>query len=279
MGIDVIKLGGDAPAPDTPAKLDELAKVSFSDYRTAEPPLSIWMMRGELAKPAFPWWSYDAQIDGDIHALHERWSVSSPQNLFDALFLSQLKKFAGLDFCVILTGAIKSEGWSKLGDAEKDLFERGQGCVYRLEGAYNGRLTINWVPFYQRQSVVRNPSFSSLWKLFQAAKGDDAANSLCFLSLKNLRDLPAIAQLLIKSNGDRSALLADMVNFFGLYTSPMRDQYAPAAVVYSKEADLTKTFAGFQSGFAETLAAAQKELAADPSPRTAIRILSRHIAL
>src|SRR6266487_1484857 len=109
MGIEIIRLGESQEKTQAGIQSQELVQLSFRDYAVSAPSMFIWLMLGFRDRPLFPWWQYDQSIDQDIQSLNDLWSISTPQGLFDCLFLSCLKKFAGSNFFAILPGNIKSE--------------------------------------------------------------------------------------------------------------------------------------------------------------------------
>src|SRR5262245_30068870 len=140
MGMEIIRLGNSESKIVNSAETQALADLSFAVHKVEDPALSIWMMTSTIGSPMVPWWAYDAKLDEDIKRLNDLWSVTSAQSFFDCLFLSQLKRAAGPNFYVILPGYLRSEGWSTLPENARNAFLRGQGCVYRLEGAFKNKL-------------------------------------------------------------------------------------------------------------------------------------------
>lgn len=278
MGTEIIKLGESAANP-TSAGTQELAKVSYSVHQVPDPAMSIWLMSTTIGRSLVPWWSYDGAIDEDVKRLSDLWTVNSAQSFFDCLYLSQFKRSAGQNFYVIAPGYLRTEGWDKLPENSRTAYLRGQGCVYRLEGAFNSKLAINWVPFAQPQCIIKDPAFSALWPMFVASRNDDVATSIGFFSLSDVRRLPLVVSLLIQPNDDRSNELAKVVDWFGMYSSPISPDYAASAVVYSKNKTMVEQMADFQRRFDAQLAEARQMLSAQPQPTTAFRILSRFVAI
>ena len=279
MGMEIIRLGDEEAPKSIEARISELAKMSFAIHRVPDPALSIWMMSLAPGAAVVPWWTYNAAIDEDLQRLNELWSVSSAQAFFDCLFLSQFKKMAGPNLYMIAPGYLRAEGWDKLPEPARNAYLRGQGCVYRLEGAYNSKLAISWVPFAQPQSMIKDPAFSALWPMFVASRNDDVANSIGFFCLSDVRKLPQVTSLLIQQNENRSADLASVVDWFGIYSSPLTPEHSACAVFYSKEEAQMTRFSEFQAKFDVMLNEARSALRASPTPNTAFRILSRHIAI
>ncbi len=279
MGIDIIRLNDSQIEPGSTVDPKDLAQLTCRDYSVENPNMYIWLMAALRDRALFPWWSYDHQLEQEMRTLNELWSVSTQQSLFDCLFLSSLKRFAGSHFFAILPGNIKNEGWGKLRESDRTTFLRGQGCVYHMQGSFDSKLSINWVPFWQPQSLVRDPSFSNLWRLFMASKGDDTTASLSFFSLADPTKLSQVINTLIEPEENRSEKLAGLVDWFGLYTSPLSESFSPACVLYSAEKKYLTRFSELQNSFTGLFEEAKKQLIAKPHPSTALRLLSRHIPL
>ncbi len=278
MGMEIIRLGAEGTSA-IEQRASELAKLNFSTHRVPDPALSIWMMSLAPGKTVSPWWAYNAAIDEDVERLNTLWSVSSAQSFFDCLFLSQFKKIAGPNLYMIAPGYLRAEGWEKLPEHARNAYLRGQGCVYRLEGSFDAKLSINWVPFAQPQSMIKDPAFSALWPLFVASRNDDVANSIGFFSLSDVRKLPQVTSLLIQANENRSVELSSVVDWFGMYSSPMTPDHGACAVVYSNDNAQMARFVDFQLKFDAVLTEAREALRSSPNPHTAFRILSRFIAI
>ena len=279
MGIDIIKLTDSQIEPGATRDLKDYAQLSCRDFSVENPPMSIWLMAALRDRALFPWWSYDYQLEQEMRTLDEIWSITTQQSLFDCLFLSVLKRFAGSHFFAILPGNIKNEGWGKLRESDRTTFLRGQGCVYHIQGSFDSKLAINWVPYWQPQSLVRDPSFSNLWRLFMASKGDDTTASLSFFSLSDPRKLAEVVSVLIEPEESRSERLAGLVDWFGLYSSPLAESFSPACVLYSGDKKQISRFSELQNSFTGLFEEAKKQLIAKPHPSTALRLLSRHIPL
>jgi len=279
MGIDIIQLGDQQALQGPITDPQDLAQLAFHDYTAPSPQMFIWLMLAMKDKRLFPWWTYDQKIDHDIQTLNEIWNISTPQGLFDCLFLSTLKRFAGSNFFAILPGNIKADGWTRLRESDRTTFLRGQGCVYHLQGAFDNRLTINWVPFWQPQSLVRDPAFSNLWRLHMASRGEDVTSSISFFSLSEPNRLAKVVNLLIDQDDLRSEKLSELVDWFGLYTTPLDDRYSPTCVLYAHEKETINRFATLQQGFSTLFEDVQKQLLQNPTPSTVIRLLTRHIPL
>lgn len=279
MGMEIIRLGDESAPKPIENQNVELAKLGFSTHRVPDPRLSIWMMSMTPGLAPLRWWNYSGAIDEDIERLNNLWSVTSAQSFFDCLFLSQFKKIAGPNLYVIAPGYLRADGWEKLPEQSRNAYLRGQGCVYRLEGAFNTKLEINWVPFSQPQSMIKDPSFSAMWPLFCASRNDDVANSMGFFALSDVRKLPQVTNLLIQKNENRSVNLSSVVDWFGLYSSPITPDHGACGVVYSQDDAQIAKFAEFQQKFAAILAEARQALTASPTPQTAFRVLSRFVAI
>lgn len=281
MGIEIIKLGEDATEKATQMTPEDLGKVSFNNYLFPNPAMSIWMMNLSRQKAAFPWWSYKSAGPGDdFETLGKTWSVASPQHMFDYLFLSQLHQLGGQNLYVIFPGNVKTNGWGQLQDRDRDVYRRGQGCVYHLEGTYAQKFNINWVPFYQPQSLVREPNFESMWRLFLAKQDEnEETNCLSYFSLANPRLLPEVVNLLIKQDTQRSEKLSALVDWFGVYSSPLRTNYSTTNIIYTRKAALVRLFREFERKFEEKFIQAQTTLLEKTTPRTAIRLLTKNAIL
>ena len=180
---------------------------------------------------------------------------------------------------MIAPGYLRTEGWNSLSDLARTSFLQGQNCVYRLEGSFNGKLAINWVPFSQPQVIIKDPSFASLWPMFVASRNDDVANSLCFFQLSDVHRLPQVANLLIRPNENRSVDLLKEVDWYGLYSSPINPGHGACSVVYAGENCPLPPLAEFQVKFRALINEVRDQLQANPTPQTAYRILSRYVAL
>lgn len=279
MGIEIIRLGDKREQIDGPGSLPNLAELTFQTHEVSAPPMAIWMMSAGIGRPILPWWNYDARIDDEVNKLSQDWGITSAQGLFDCLYLSQLKKTAGPNFYVIFPGNLKIEGWDKVKETDQMVYSRGQACVYHLEGSFNGQLSINWVPFFQPQSIIRDPSFGTLWRLFVAARTDDVTNSISFFSLADTKQLPKAVQLLINKNDERSETLSHYVDWFGMYSSPIDDRYASCGITYGARAAALARFSDFERQFKAAVDQARQQLAAHAHPQTALKILTRQIAL
>lgn len=276
MGIEIIRIG---QGQGTKVQLKDLSPLSFSSHNVANPPMSIWLMSAAPNQPLFPWWSYGGQLDEAVTKLNQLWSVTSWQTFFDCLFLSQLRKTFASNLYVIFPGNIRTDGWGELSESARNAFLRGQECVYLLEGAFGSKLSINWVPFSQPQRIVKNPSFSDMWKLYQASRSEDVAMSISYFCLSNPSTLPDAIQLLIHPNENRSEEFSKNVDWFGLYSSPLTPDHASCGVAYSRHASLLGPITEFQKQFNDLVEQARFALAAAPTPDTVFRILSRLVAL
>lgn len=278
MGIDIIRLG-EKSAEGQKLTSEDLVQLTCRDYDLGPDALKIWLTVGYKDRALFPWWQYDFRYEQDIQSLNELWSVSTPQSLFDCLFISSLKRFAGSNLFAIIPGNVKSDGWTKLRESDRTAFLRGQGCVYHLQGEFTNKLSLNWVPFYQPQSLVRDPAFTNLWRLFVASQGEEVNRCLSFFSLGQSSKLAKVISLLIEPDEARSEKLAELVDYFGMYTSPVDDHASPTCVLYTKHKEQISRFAELQSMFTGLFEEGKKQLLQNPSPSTVIRLLSRHIAL
>lgn len=275
MNVDMLNLRTFANAESKPA---ELAKITFRNHVTANPVWSIWTMTAPKAQPIFKWWGYDGKMDEDANALNQTWNVSGSQSLFDALFFDQLKKIFP-DLYVIFPGYLRYNGIDKLRPEDKAAFLKGQGCSFHLEGAFDGKLKINWVPFGQPHAVVRAPSFWNMWRIFQANPTDDATNNISFFSLKDTSLLPKVLACLITEDDNRSEKLAQIVDWFGLYNSPRTDENGPCAVFYTKNKESITQFNRLEKQVEAIVAEARTALHDQTTPQTVIKLLTRSIAL
>jgi hypothetical protein len=278
MGIEIIRLG-DKRDTIPAAGVQDLATVHFSTHSVAQPPMSIWLMAVAKRLPILPWCVYNAGIDEDIHKLYDLWNITSAQSLFDFLYLSLIKKTFPSDLYVLFPGNIKTDAWDKIKDPQRVTFQRGQGCLYRLEASYGKKLDVNWVPFYQPQSVVKDPSFDHLWRLFVAAKMEDVANSISFFSLSDSRKFPDAVTILIQQNENRSESLSGAVDWFGVFSSPLTDRNSACAVAYMKNKALLSTFVDLETRFKYLLDQCKAALLADTSPASVLRLLGRLAAV
>jgi len=279
MGVDIVQLGGGTNETVPKQSLADLAKPDFHTYHIPQPGMSVWLMNIKPGVRVFPWWNFQTGYDEDVLALHRLWAITNEQSLFDCLFLSQFFKFARQNLYAIFSGNIRNQGWKDLKETDRNIFSKGQSCIYRLDGEYDGKLNINWVPFYSAQSLVKDPDFGSLWRLFGAGAPESEANSLCLFSLSNPRDLPQVIQILIDKEANRSVKLLDIVDWFGLYSSPLEPRFASCAVVYSKKNEVISALENLQESFRKVFEQSQAELLNDIRPRVAIRIVSRHVVL
>lgn len=280
MGIDVIKLRrNDAPTVENRLRLEDLSTPQFQLHQVPQSKMAIWLMNTTPKGKLFPWWEYDPSIDEDFQALNQMYSIRSPQGLFDSLVLSQIKKMAGPDLFAIFPGKIKTEGWGGLQDIDKETFERGDECIYHLEAEFKEKLSINWVPYYKPQSLVKNPSFGSLWRLFNAGKNDDYCNSLCMFSLRDRRQLPKVLEILIKQSEHRSEELLPLVDWFGVYSSPISPNFGVSLPIYTDKKEILFELASLKNNISTLAQKIQADLVADPNPSSVIRSLSRNIAL
>ncbi len=280
MGIEMVPLHDERSPVRARYDVPGLAQPEFKTFHVPMPAMSIWMMSVPAGAALMPWWNYGSHIEDDLNALNQTWNIPSQQSLFDCLALSHLTKFAGNNLFAIFPGCVKTTGWGSLRQSDRETFDRGQGCVYHLFGAFNaGRFGVNWVPFWQPQSLVKNPNFGSLWRLFSSNTGDEATRCLTFFSLSNLRKLPEIVNLLINKDDQRSEKLVSLVDWFGVYSSPIDPKMGTCAAIYTQKAEVVDKLVYLQAHLSRQISDAQKDLQAEPLPRTALRIMSRQVAL
>lgn len=279
MGVDVIKLSeGQAGKQDV--REHDLAKISFSLHSVPSPAMSIWLMAvAPNGQPLFPWWTYGRALDEDVTKLSAMTGISTPQGLFDFLFLLQLKRTFQNGLYALVPGNVKTEGWSQLNEPSRNAVSRAQSCVYRLEASFGKRLSVNWVPFFQPQAMVKDASGDNLVRFFNAAKTDDVANSLSFVAVNDVRKLPQIVSLLVEQDEKRSEKMGQLADWFGVYSSPLNEKYGTCAMAYTMSTPAATSFALFQKQFAQVVDAVRKALLADPSPNAVLRIVSRLVAL
>jgi hypothetical protein len=277
MGIETIKLT-DGSTPQSGSALAP-APVKFAWHQVTDPALSIWNMTVAPDQPLFPWWNYAFSIDEDVKRLKDLWNITDAQSFFDCLFFSQFRKIMGSGIYMIFPGYLRTQSWGELSDSARSAFLRGQGCVYRLDGSYNGKMDVRWVPFAQPQSLVKDPSLEALWSLFVNGRTEDVSNSIGFFALNDARKLPRVISLLVQPNEQRSTELASIVDWYGVYSSPVSPGFGTSAVVYGQKKSSLALCATFEERFAGLVDAIRTALAADASPRVAFRFLSRLVAL
>lgn len=274
MGIEIIKLDHAGESIED-KQVPELASLHFSTHEVPNPQMAIWVMTAQPGLPLMPWYKYQGSYENDIDRLGKQWSVSSDQGLFDCLFLSTLKKIAPMNLYMIFPGNIRTEGWNRLPENSQYAFNRGQGCVYRLEGTYKTKMTINWVPFYQPQSVLRDPTMENLWRLFVAGRSDDASNCISFFSLPNSKDLPLALQLLMGMDDDRSEKLSRVVEWFGIYSSPITPSHGAFATIYAENKEKLVSFTSLETRFKELADQVRSILSSHNEPAAVLSVLSR----
>ncbi len=286
MGVDVFQIGSNSgqesivPAgPEISLNQKELPKPQFHSFHVPNPDMHIWLMTTKPGERVFPNATFQAMADEDLQNLQKFWSVGNEQALFDSLFLSQFMKISKTKLYAIFSGNIRNVGWKSLKDADRSLFSKGQSCIYRLDASYDGKLNVNWVPFFSAQSLVKDPDFGSLWRLFQAGAGEPRSHSLCMFSLSEPRLLPDVIALLINKEPERSQKLSEMVEWFGVYSSPSEPNLGSCALVYSKKREIVAALETLQEHFLNIVTQTQKELVEDVRPRVAIRVVSRHVVL
>ncbi len=278
MGVEILRLDESQGPIETPKSVDDLAHLEFNTFHVPDPAVHFWLMSTNTSARIFPQWNF-SPADEEYQTLQRLWSVKNEQNLFDCLFLFHFAKWAKPNLYAVFSGYVRGEGWPRLRDTDKTVFNHGQSCIYRLDGGYDGKLNINWVPFYSAQSLVRHPEFEHLWRIFCAGQQPGKNNTLCLFGLSNPRLLPDIVQLLINKDDQRSMKLMELVDWFGMFSSPKTPASRPCAVVYSKNTEVIHSLDAFQTTFQKVVTQAQKELFEDMKPRTAIRIVSRHVVL
>lgn len=274
MGIDMINLGSGAQA----GRSSDLAELEFRSQAFPNNRIQIWMMASAPGKSAFPWWSFHPEISSDIEALHKAWRVTGPQSLLDVLFLREIQRHAGDNLFVIFPGFLQSRQAQRLAEDDRQILRNGMSCTYHLEAALQQKLAISWVPFWEPQSVVRAPKADALWRLFLAARQEETVNCITFFSLSQPKALPEVMNLLKSPNAaDRSQRLATMVDWFGVYSSPSSEKFAPCAVIYSAQMGAPGVFAGIQRDLRAQVQGVRDAMITEPGPATLHRYLDRHI--
>jgi hypothetical protein len=278
MGIEIIKITDKQPEAST-LKPQDLARVSFSVHSVPTPSMSIWLMSMPSGQAIFPWWNYEVAIDGDVNQLSELTGISSPQGLFDFLFLHQLKRTFSTGLYTLVPGNAKTEGAQLLNESAETALSRGQNCVYRLEAAMGKKLAVNWVPFYQPQVMVKDVSGDTLNRFFRASRTEDVTNSLSFVGLADVRRMAGVVNLLVKQDENRSEHMTQAADWFGVYSSPTGDTHGTCAMVYTSSNASVAAFVAFQKQFEATIEAVRANLFQAPMPSTVLKIASRLIAL
>lgn len=278
MGIEIVRLGEHNPTSTSPFEAS-LANVSYQEFFVPHPQMNVWMAYVDNNRPLFPWWGYNSHVDEDMTILKQMWDVLGPQSLFDCLFLSSLQKNAGGNFYIIFPGIIKSQNWANVKPGDRSLYLSGQACMYHLTGLFEKKLTIQWVPFWQPQSLVKDPYFISMWRLFRQISVDEASRCLTFFKLSDPSKLPKILTLLNDAEEKRSEKLSELVDWFGMYSSPLQDAYRTGCIVYGREKASLQSMINVRNHFDHVLREAQRALSKQTEPRAVLRFLSGHIAL
>jgi len=278
MGLEIIRLKEELKTLGPKIQPKDLAQLDFKTRVVADPTMFIWLMTLARKKEVFPWWGYLAQMDDDINSLSKTWSITSAQQMFDCLFLNLLYRLAGKNLYVIFPGNVKSKAWGKISGEDRRTFLQGQGCVYHLDALLEKRLAINWVPFYQPQSLARSPGFDSLWRIFSANQDDHSdVNCLTLFSLSDINRLPEVTRLLIDKEENRSKKLSQIVDWFGVFSSPLKAGLTATSVLYTKNKNTIRQLAMLEKNMTQELTRNQMEFIEKPIPQTALRILSRSI--
>ncbi len=279
MSAETIRLGTGHRTGTTPLQRQDLARLEFVHHDVAAPLMSVWMMSLPAGQPVFPWWSYDGSVDDDVTRLSSLSGISSAQGLFDFLFLLQIRKAIKDGLYVIVPGNVRSDGWRDLPERARAAFEKGQACVYRLEAAHGKKTSVNWVPFFQPQCIVKDPTADVMGRFFHAAKTDDPTNSLTFFTLSDVRRMPDVVNALIQKDERRSERLSRLVGLFGVYSSPRDERHGACALAYASDPAALMSLKAFERGFSGAVEQVRTMLLAEPTPATALKILSRLMAL
>lgn len=276
--MEILKLGNVRQVVGPNIQQEDLADIHFRRHIVPDSTMAIWLMNLTPNKYILPWYGYRTELDDDIQTLKSNWSVVSPQSLFDLLFLNALSRFGGKNLFVIFTGDIKSNNWKRLSESDQRTYSRGQSCVYHLEGSYGKKINVNWVPFYQPQSLVKDPKFDSLWHLY-LAKHDEQndVNAISFFSLSDLGKLPEVIKLLVNRDEKRSENLAALVDWFGVYSSPLREGFTTSALVYSNDQKIFSGLSRLESQITGMYDQAKAEFLKKAEPRSALRVISRNV--
>lgn len=279
MSTDVIRLNNGTPGLASPLKRQDLARLQFSHHDAPPPAMSIWMMSMAAREPVFPWWSYGSSVDDDINKLSMLAGITSAQGLFEFLFLLQLRKAFANGLYVIVPGNVRTDGWRHLPERAQAAFQRGQNCVYRLDAVLGKKMAVNWVPFYQPQCLVKDPSADVMSRFFNAAKSEDPTTSLSFFSLSDPRRMPEVVNLLIQKDDTRSEKLSGLVDVFGVFSSPRDDRNGTCALAYAANSAALEPLKAFERGFNGAVEQVRTLLLADPTPAAVLKIISRLVAL
>jgi hypothetical protein len=185
----------------------------------------------------------------------------------------------GSNLFTIFPGSLKSESWNQVGEVDRRVFLGGQGCIYHLQGGFTEKLDVKWVPFWQPQSVVKDPPVSSLWNLFRNLGADDENRCISFFQLEDYSKLPAVLNLLINTESRRSEKLSELVDWFGFYSSPLTASRRAGCMLYTRRDDKIQKFHDFEKVFSQHYQNIHQILYENPTPRAALKILSSHIPL
>lgn len=280
MSAETIKLGTGLKAfAGTSLQRQDLARMQFVHHDVAAPLMSVWMMSLPAGQPVFPWWSYDGAVDEDVNRLATLTGITSGQGLFDFLFLLQLRKTFRDGLYVIVPGNVRTDGWHLLPERAQSAFQRGQACVYRLEASNGRKMMVNWVPFFQPQCLVKDPTADIMGRFFNAAKSEEPTTSLSFFTLNDVRRMPDVVNALIQKDDRRSEKLSRLVNAFGVFSSPRDERNGACALAYASDPAALEPLKACERGFSGAVDQVRTLLLAEPTPATALKILSRLVAL
>lgn len=279
MSAETIRLNTTGTNQGVPAQRQDLARLTYAHHDALAPQMSVWMMSLPAGQPVFPWWTYGGAVDSDVTRLATMAGVTSDQGLFDFLFLLQLRRAYKDGLYVIVPGNVRTDGWHLLPEPAQAAFNRGQACVYRLEATAGKKTTVNWVPFFQPQCVVKEPSADVMGRFFNAAKSEDPTTSLSFFSLSDVRRMPEVVSLLIKKDDTRSEKLSRLVNMFGVYSSPRDERNGTCALVYAADQAALAPLKAAERGFTGAVEQVRSMLLADTTPGCAMKVLSRLVTL
>jgi len=121
--------------------------------------------------------------------------------------------------------------------------------------------------------------FYSLWRLYLSKSDElDNTNCLSFFSLTNKDDLPKVLELLNKKDENRAIKLGEYVDWFGFYSSPLKNDFLTCATLYTKRPRILPKLARLEKHMTSIYGNAKKELLEKTHPRTVFKLLTRHMA-
>lgn len=108
---------------------------------------------------------------------------------------------------------------------------------------------------------------------------NDEVNCLSFFSLSDPKKLPEVVNLLINKDEERSTKFSALVDWFGVYSSPLKSDRATMCALYTRKKDIIPQLANLEQRFRTQFEEVRKDLLNAPEPRTVFRILNRHTVL